>query len=162
MNRAEAIEILLRHQPLPPDSLLSEEVLREFDAARKYFVANPDPDAVPLLLNAFGDGSGYGVYQLVEDAIRPLPPEIVVPQLIAALQIPRPWMRYWAAEVAANFPDPALIPVLAPMLLSADTDCRGAAATALSFIATPKASAILREAYARTRDPFLHEIVDAL
>jgi HEAT repeat protein len=142
--------------------LLSEEVLREFDAARKYFVANPDPDAVPLLLNAFGDGSGYGIYQLVEDAIRPLSPEIVVPQLITALQNPRPSMRYWVAQVAANFPDPALIPVLAPMLLLTDTDCQAAAATALSFIATPEASALLREAAARTRDPFLQEVVDDL
>lgn len=162
MNRAEAIQILQRHQPLPPDSSLSEEILSDFDAAREYFVANPDPDAVPLLLNAFGDGSGFGVYQLVEDAICPLPPEVVIPQLISALQSPRPWMRYWVAQVASNFPHPSLVPVLAPMLLSADDDCRAAAATALSFIATPETSALLREAATRTQDPFLQEIVDDL
>ena len=162
MNRTEALQILQRHQPLPPDSSLSEEMLRAFDAARKYFVANPDPAAVPLLFNAIGDGSGFGVYQLIEDAICPLSPEIVVPHLIAALQSTRSSTRFWAAQVALHFPDPVLIPVLAPMLLSADTDCRMAAASALFFIATPEATDLIYQAYDHTLDPLLKTIVDDL
>jgi HEAT repeat protein len=162
MNRAEAIQILQRHQPLPPDTSLSEEVITDFDAARRYFVAHPDPDAVPLFLNAFGDGSGFGVYQLVEDAIRPLPPATVLPHLIDALQSSRPSKRYWAAQIAVNFPDPALIPVLAPLLFSADSDFRAAAATALMFIKAPEVPGMIREAHSRTGDPFLQELIDDL
>jgi HEAT repeat protein len=162
VNRMEAIEILRRHQPLPPDSTLSENVLRDFDAARRYFVANPEPEAVPLLLGAIGDGSGFGVYQLIEDAICPLPSSVVLPHLIAALQSMRPAARSWAAEIASNFPDPCLIPFLTPMLLSSDQDCRASAATALRFIPSPEIPILLREAYARTGDPVLQEVLDEI
>ena len=162
VNRTEAIEILRRHQPLPPDSTLSEDVLRDFDAARRYFVANPDREAVPLLLGAIGDGSGFGVYQLIEDAIRPLPSSAVLPHVIVALQSTRAAARSWAAEIASSFPDPCLIPFLTPMLFSPDEDCRASAATALRFIPSQEVPTLLREAYARTRDPVLQEVLDEL
>lgn len=159
MDREQALAILRCHQPLPADDVLPEDWLADFDAARAYFAAHPDAAAVPLLLGGLGDGSGHGVYQLVEDAIHPLPAAVVLPHLRAALQSPRPWARTWAAEIAMGFPDPSLIPLLAPMLLAEDEDDRCAAASTLSFIPHLQAGVLLREAYARTRDEFLGGIV---
>ena len=69
MTDNEAIEFLKTVQPLPDDSELSEELIAQYDEVRKHFIKSPNELAVPLLLNSFGDGDGFGVYQLVEDAI---------------------------------------------------------------------------------------------
>ena len=47
------------------------------DDVRKHFVSHPDNRCVPLLLNAFGEGDGHGVYQLVEDAVLSHPADVV-------------------------------------------------------------------------------------
>ena len=70
----------------------------------KFFITNPDERCVDLLLNSFGKGDAHGVYQLVEDAILAFPDEVVVPALEGSLRNPAGSVRYWSAQIAANYP----------------------------------------------------------
>lgn len=159
MTRKEALDFLRQHQPLPADKDLSREIVDKYDESRKYFLANSDPVAVPLLLNSFGEGSGFGVYQLVGDVIAKLPNEIVVPHLAAALESEHRGIRYWNAQIAARFPEPELTPSLAKLLLEPDHDLRYAAITALEQIGDETAMVVLREALRSEMDEEIRDLL---
>ncbi len=161
MNKEEALQFLWANQPLPPDDQLGERIVM-FNEVRKFFQENYDPRCLEPLLNAFGDGSGFGVYQLVEDTVDRYPSELVVPQIHKALHSPHRGVRYWNAELAANFPSEILVDDLA-RLLDEDIDLRYAAVTALAQIDAPSAKAALRNHLPREQDAELKEIIlDAL
>lgn len=142
MDTEEALRFLRANQPLPSDQALGERI-RVFDAVRKHFTAQLDPRCIPLLLNAFGEGSGFGVYQLVEDTIAQYPAKHVLPALQQALHSPHRSVRYWNAQIAALFPDATLIEHLTP-LLGDDEDLRFAAVMALSRIHDPQIVPLLQ------------------
>jgi HEAT repeats len=148
VTKADAIDFLERHQPLPPDEEMSADVLRTYDEVREFFVANPDPAVTPLWLNSFGPGSGFGVYQRVEDVLLALPKALVVEPLTAALQSRHRGVRYWCAQIAASFPDSALVKPLADLLGESDFDIRYAAITALEQIDDPAVVGVLGAALA--------------
>jgi hypothetical protein len=62
MNIDEAITFLKNHQPMPSDVDLDKETINGYDEARKVFLFNRAPECVPLFLNSFGEGDGFGVY----------------------------------------------------------------------------------------------------
>lgn len=152
MTTREALDFLRSHQPMPPTREIDEDLLRRFDEVRKHFAANPDNRSVPLLLGSFGEGDGHGVYQLVEDAIRAHPVEVVVPALIAGLQSPSPSVRAWCAEIAANYANPELAAPLACLLRNGNVDERIAALTALEGISTLESRRELEHALASEED----------
>jgi hypothetical protein len=127
-------DFLRQHQPLPDDANLSKEVIRQYDEVIQYFLAHPAPECVPLFLNSFGKGDGFGVYVMVEEVIRQFPTEQVVPHLIEALANPLPGVRYWSAQLAANFSNSELIEPLTRLLQNQDEDIPFAAVTALEQI----------------------------
>jgi len=143
VTREEALEFLRRHQPLPPDGELSEETITAYDAARRYFLANPDNESIALFLYSFGDGSGFGVYQLVEDVIAKHHPNDVVPILSLALQTGGKGVKYWGAQIAERFPDSRLLGPLAVTLSDPDSDIRSASALAIACIGGRDARALL-------------------
>ena len=143
VTRSEAISFLRKHQPMPPDKELSTELITEYDEVRKYFVEHPDLEAVPLLLNSFGQGTGHGVYQLVGNALRTLPSEKIIPYLRSAIRSEHPSVRSWCAEIAAEFPSAELIPALSMLLEDDDEDARSASVFALEFIDDPQVDKIL-------------------
>ena len=161
MTIDEALRFLERHQPMPPDFLLTEELITVYDEVRKLFLVNPDRRCIPLLLQSFGDGSGFGVYQLVDGVIRVFPPEIVIPDLIKALRSSNYGVRYWCAEIAADFPDDALIPELARALSDPDRDLRSAALLALEQIRGPEVENVLRDALIHETDEELRPAMRA-
>ncbi len=124
MTDEEAIDFLKRFQPLPDDSTLSEETIRRFDEVRIHFIEKPSESAVPLLLNAFGNGNGFGVYQLVEDAIVGVHTSAVVPHIVDALASPHSSVRYWTAQISANYYDDRLISPLLVLLRDESEDTR--------------------------------------
>ncbi len=67
MTVEEALLFLEQHSPLPSDEDLSDEIIESYDEIRELFLANPDPRCIEPLLNSFGDGSGFGVYQMMDD-----------------------------------------------------------------------------------------------
>jgi hypothetical protein len=132
MEVEAALAFLSEHQPLPADSDLSEELITRYNDVRRYFIASPDPRCIPLFLNSFGEGSGFGVYQVVDDVLHKYSAEQVVPHLKAGLGSPYAGVRYWCTHWAADFPSPDLIPGLTSILTSqADHECHYFAVCAL-------------------------------
>ncbi|WP_321414144.1 hypothetical protein [uncultured Desulfobacter sp.] len=109
MNKEDAIVFFLKYQPLPNDGEELEAIISVFDDVLKYFLDNPDPECIPLFLNCFGQGSGYGVYQLIEDVISKHNESDVIPHLKNALQSKYSSVRYWCAQIAERFESEDLI-----------------------------------------------------
>jgi hypothetical protein len=138
MTIDDALQFLREHQPMPPTESISDDLVRRFDEVRKFFIANPDERCVGLLLNSFGEGDAHGVYQLVEDAILPFPKDVVVTALRDSLRNPAGSVRYWSAQIAANYPCQELAEPLIVLLHQGNVDERVAAVTALDMLGTPQ------------------------
>ena len=94
----------------------------------------------------FGKGSGFGVYQLIEDVINKFSNEEVVPHLVKSLKSKHQGVRYWFAQIASSFPDSRLIEPLSPMVNERDSDLRCASYLALSEIYDTSVFLILKNA----------------
>ena len=155
MTVDEGLAFLKTHQPMPDDTELSEELVRAYDDVRRLFIAHPDARCIPLFLTSFGEGDGCGVYQLVEDVLRHFSLDTVVPHLKKGLTHGRRSIRYWNADIAANFPTIELIEPLAQLLTEDDEDIRSAAGIALGQIRDARAEGLLRNALANESKPQL-------
>ena len=155
MTVDEGLAFLKTHQPMPDDTELSEELIRAYDDVRRLFITHPDARCIPLFLTSFGEGDGFGVYQLVEDVLRHFSLDTVVPHLKKGLTHGRRSIRYWNADIAANFPTAELIEPLAQLLTEDDEDIRSAAAIALGQIRDARAEGLLRNALANESKPQL-------
>ena len=151
-----AIAFLQDHQPMPDDEHVSQDLIDTYDQVRQHFLHTKKTDCIPLLLNSFGRGSGFGVYQLIEDVIGQFPPDLVIPHIIAALQNNRGGIRYWVAQIAAGFPSELLIPHLSQLLRDSDRDVRSAAATSLEGIDDPQVKEIFSSALENEKDPEIY------
>lgn len=159
MNLSKAIRFLEENQPLPPDLEMGEKCL-VFDEARQLFQTTPDADGLRLLLGAFGEGDGCGVYQRVEMTALASPSAVVIPILKQRLSSPGESVRYWNAQIAASFPDENLIDALT-QLLDGDSDLRSAAIAALGQLDSTSARAILSEQKATEQVPELQALIDS-
>lgn len=134
MNVDDGLEFLKNHQPLPPTLLLSETLIHTFDEIRIFFSKNLDERCVSLLLNSFGEGDGYGVYQLVEDTILKYPDDVVVTALVKGLRNPAGSVRYWCAQIAVNYRREELKEPLIELLRQGNVDEQIAAVMALEVL----------------------------
>lgn len=159
MDLDSALEFLHNHQPLPADDQITEEQLLILDDVRKYFLKNYAPEAIPLLLNVFGDGNGFGVYQLMEDIFENVPKSTLVPCIAEGLRSKHRGVRYWNAEIASRYPAQDLIEPLSELLQDADVDIRTAASLALIASEQSQAKSIFRAHLIRETDPELCEII---
>lgn len=153
MSIDDALQFLRDHQPLPPTDEMPDALIQRFEEVRKFFVVNPDARCVGLLLNSFGEGDGFGVYQLVEDVIRAFPDGVVVPALAVSLCSAIGAVRYWSAQIAANHPSPELAEPLIELLRHGDLDERVAAVTALETLGTPRARLAMEKALSSDIEP---------
>lgn len=142
---------------MPDDDQLTEEEAVAFDEARLACSEARDPRCIPLLLGAFGEGFGFGTYQLVEDAIRQFSLDEVEEHLVRALCSPHTGVRYWVAQVAESFTSDAIAEALMARLDDENADVRIAAATALLGQRSRRVRRALREACIRERDPEVRE-----
>ena len=145
MTDNEAFDFLKTVQPLPDDIALSKELIERYDEVRKHFVDFPNELAVPLLLNSFGNGDGFGVYQLVEDAISGVNPDKVVTHLANALASPSASVRYWAAQISSNYDNANLIDSLVHLLSDESSDTRMAALISLEKYIDNNMHSVIRE-----------------
>jgi hypothetical protein len=127
MNERDAIDFLSQHQPMPDDDKLSEDLVARYDEVRRFLVENPSNEGVRLILSSFGKGDGWGVYQLVEDAVASVAPEVASGHLTYALRSPFESVKYWAAQISANYDDRRLIEPLRDLLCDSSEDVRMAA-----------------------------------
>lgn len=136
MNRNEALSFLRDHQPMPDDDDLTQEVIDKYDEVRKFFTANPDKEVISLFLNSYGNGDGWGVYQLVEDVFYKCHRDDVVVEIKELLENPSiaDSVRYWVTQVSAAFSDVKLKKGLAISLKSKNEDIRDAAQLSIDMI----------------------------
>ncbi len=134
MTTEEALNFLRQHQPMPPTVELSDDLIKHFDDVLQHFTMHRDNRCVPLLLNSFGEGDAHGVYQLVEDVIVRFPNDTVIQALKNGLSSRHRSVRYWNAQIAANYPEPQLILPLLDLLRNGNLDERTAAITALERV----------------------------
>lgn len=105
MDVETALKFLGRHQPLPDDTELDDELIRLFEAARSLFEDVVDDRCVELLLHSFGEGTGFGAYQMVEVALANQDPAVVAEALPRAIGSDVASVRSWAVEIAAAYPE---------------------------------------------------------
>lgn len=159
MDGNECIDYLKRNQPMPPDDEWDLKCVKLDDVLN--FISNsPLPEALPLLLNVFGEGSGFGVYQVVEFVIRKYQAEAVIPELQLALRSPTKSIVYWNAQIAESFPDERLIEPLSSLVNSEDEDIQAASITALGQIKSPKVLAILESLTRSSLTEDLRELIN--
>lgn len=136
MNRNEALSFLRNHQPMPDDDELTQEVIDKYDEARKLLTADPDKEAISLLLNSYGNGDGRGIYQLVEDVLYKCHRDDVIVEIKEILENPSiaDSVRYWVTQVSAAFSDVKLKKGLEISLKSKNEDIRDAAQLSIDMI----------------------------
>ena len=159
MDHSEAIRFLERHQPLPDDKNMSEDVISQYDDVRKWFLKHPDPKCIPLFLNSFGDGDGCGVYPLIEDVIARHSASDVVPCLCDAINSKSPSIRYWCAQIATRFPTKRLVAPLSSLLRDSDFGIRYMAIAALELIGGEDVKQILKDALKGESDEEIRELL---
>ena len=160
MTLKEALDFLEQHQPMPADDTLDDDLIGRYEEVRGFLEQNPEELAVPLLLNSFGEGDGFGVYQRVEDVLVKLPNDVVLPHLLEALRSPIRSVRSWSAELASAFPNPILLPALEELLAIGESDERSAAITALEQMGGRDALLALQRHHERERDPEIVRFLD--
>ncbi len=161
MNRDHALAFLQQNQPLPGDAELAN-IIHELVEVRDYFLANPEPACVPLFLNCFGDGSGYGVYQTIEDVIGKYDGDLVVGHLKKALFSNCPGVRYWCAQISETYDSKDLIEGLINVYRSGNVDAKCAALTALSGYEDSRVNQLARKALSDEGDNCILEIAEDL
>ncbi|EBS7636821.1 hypothetical protein CDR68_24425 [Salmonella enterica] len=136
MNKKEALRFLESHQPMPSDNDLTQDLIDKYDDVRVFFVNNPDVDAIPLLMRSFGDGDGFGVYQLVEDVFDKCNFDDVIINISNVLKDTSTVksVRYWVTQLAIAFSDRRLVDGLNISLQFDDEDIQFMAASALECI----------------------------
>lgn len=144
MDKEKALSFLKENQPMPNDKNLNESIIGVYDEVRRYFLANPDEECLPLFLNSFGEYGGMGVYQLVEDVILKFSHDKVVNCLLEALKSKFNGVKYWCAQICALFPDEKLINPLEKLLNDSNQDIRMSVITSLSQIQDEKVITILK------------------
>ena len=161
MTSEEAIDFLREHQPMPPEDELSEELITRFDEARHALERDPDPRGLPLLLSSLGEGTGFGVYQLLDDTLRAYDREDVVRALSESLTSSVPSVRSWSMEFALDYPDPRLIRPAVAVLRSDERDARFFAAAYLvdHWSTDPDAREALHDAALHEDDPEIREVL---
>ena len=162
MKKEEALAFLKTHQPLPPDEKLTQDIADQYDEIRRYFLQYPARECIPLFLNSFGKGDGFGSYVLIEDVIQRFAAEEVVPHLVKALSSKFKSVRYWNAQIALNFPAPKLVAPLSQLLKAGDFDMRYACITALGQIKDERIKEVLREAFAREKEEEICELIKGI
>lgn len=136
MTKDDAFNFLLRHQPMPSDNDLTQDLIDQYDNVRKFFIDHPDRKAIDLFLRSYGDGDGWGVYQLVEDFFyqcKEADVKIEIKKVLEDITISDS-VRYWVTQVAAAFNDEILRDGLEISLHSTNADIKDAAEMAINLL----------------------------
>lgn len=136
MTKNEAIQFLSNHQPMPSDDLITQELIDKYDEVRRFFIQQPDDEAVMLFLRSYGEWDGWGVYQLVEDFFYACDAEKVKTALKEVLEDEKvsEGVRYWNTQLAAVFSDEKLRAGVNISMKSKNENIRDAALVALDMI----------------------------
>ncbi len=78
-TKQRALKFLSEHQPLPPDwsDEWTDELLHDVRTLLEWIPTTPDSDLLPGLLELPGEGTGLGLYSLLDDALEEFEPSCV-------------------------------------------------------------------------------------
>ena len=159
LTETKMLDFLRAHQPMPPDHSLDDATAATYNSARVWFEESPSDRCVPLLLNSFGDGDGFGMYQRVVDTLKRHDRAVVVDALRESLGSEHESVRYWSAQVAAEIPDAILGEPLRALLRDPSPGIRAAAVFALGEVGGKDNKAAVRALASTESDP---EVVEAI
>ena len=161
MDVNEAVNFLRENQPHPDDEELvaKPEIIQKYNQVRRFFLENPDPICIPLFLHSFGNGSGFGIYQLVEDVLIIFDQQEVIPYLVDALDNELCGIKYWCSQIASSFPDERLIEPLAKLLETGNPDIRYAAIISLAEINSEDILRIIKNFRLKEEDTEVLELI---
>lgn len=132
MTEKEALDFLSLHQPLPDEKEKEmEDLIEKFNEVRLYFLEHKNPKCIPLFLNCFGTGGGFGSYHMIIQLLKEYDDTLVIDELAKSLFSPYVGVRFWSAEVAQRYHDDKLIDGLLNVFKLGDTDAKCSALTAL-------------------------------
>lgn len=139
-----ALDFLKKHQPMPKDEYIDEDLIKEYDEVRKFFTNHYDERCIPLFLNSFGEGDGLGVYLHIEELLQKYDHNVVVNYLEKGILSDTPSIRYWCTEIAAVIVDKQLVTALKNSLNDENIDIRISSIIALENIKENKVYQILQ------------------
>ena len=157
MDAETAIRFLKNNQPLPSELDVGEKIVI-YDEIIKFLKVNPIPEALDLLLGSFGDGGGFGVYQMVEDIVLQYKYEDVVQSLKKHLKSSHKSVKYWNCQIASLFPSEELISPLSN-LLAEEFDIKYHCILALHQIKTSNSEKILKDFYEKENSEELKHLI---
>src|SRR5947209_5545820 len=159
MTTEQAIEFLRRHQPLPLDSRMSQELIDEWFAVLEYLRDHPKPAAVPLLLGAVSDVASYG-YTVLAEVLDLHPREAVSAALLEAMGSADEGRRVCAMDLSRYLPGAERYrQQFLAGLRSNSRGERASAIDALGPVATKLDVPVLQEALAAEEDIFNREAI---
>lgn len=120
--------------PMPEDDLLSEDSLRAYEQIVEDLDELSDPRAINSLIDSFGYGTGYGLYESVVALIERLSPHENPPYLFSALRNGERGSRKWAARLLGRSRDRAAVPHLLDQLHDSEELVRAEVVKALGMI----------------------------
>jgi hypothetical protein len=141
MTSAEALDFLRSHQPMPEDSAADENLRGTYVDVLTHFLENPDPRAVPLLVNSIPADSSLEMYDSVGFALMEYPLEYVVPSLRDGILPGSPSLQRRCCRWAASLGAWELEPLVRYVAGGDDPEVRAAAESFLTaFASRPETS----------------------
>ena len=157
MNQQDAFAFLKANSPMPrrPGPVFLE-VYRE---VLETLTLHPLEDAIPHLINSFGNGPDFAIYENVQKALRRFAPAVILPYLEQGLESRSESVRSWCAHTLKYFPDPELLPKLEKMLGERSLLVRLAAAIGMESMSGPQVALIAAAALRSEKDADVRDIL---
>ena len=160
MNQQDALVFLHKNNPMPrrPDAVFLEVFREVLDT----LIAQPLEDAIPYLINSFGNWPDFTIYEKVQEALRRFTPSVICPHLNKGLLSKSESVRSWCAHTLKYFPDPDFLPILERMLSERNLLVRLAAAIGLESMPGEKVVLIAKDALKSEKDIDVKEILASI
>lgn len=136
---SKLMENLQELSPMPRDEELvsEEELVIKYQEVVMELYENSSLitlDSIPDLLNAFGLGTGFGLYWNILHILEHFPWEVLEPKLISALDNRNPGTRMWALTILRRGKSKNALPAIEGLLNDPENMVRAEATLSLGVI----------------------------
>lgn len=120
--------------PMPEDEFLAEPLLSMYQEIITELAQHKDPVSIRPLIDSFGYGEAQGLYWSVLHLLESFPQEMVVPELIAAVQTKLAGPSMWASYMLGRSHSREAVPHLIELLKHDKPLVRAGAVMALGMV----------------------------